>query len=175
MVEHGRREATEGLNVDMLRERMLSQVYRQSPRQETGSQGRDIAVGLAQDSGRQVATADAETQIGLQDDEVRRQGRATLSEALTQRQQLKSQRDAAVAESRMMVEAEAGQRRQALLGGVMNLASAAINPSSIRNVFEGIGERDNFFSQAEGMADAGSFAESAMQDSTLDFTNRVLG
>ena len=132
MINLGSSRASEGIDVDSLRQSLLSEVYRQRPSTQTGiSQGQQLGIHLAQDSGRSSAIAVGETQIGLADQDVRLQGEQTLAEGLSQRSQLRSQRDAAIAENRMMIEAESGRRKQQLLGGVLNLASVAINPSGI--------------------------------------------
>lgn len=132
MIDLGFSRASEGIDVDSLRQSLLSEVYRQRPSTQTGmSQGQQLGIHLAQEGGRSAAIATGETQIALADQEVKLQGEQTLAQGLSQRAQLRSQRDAAIAENRMMIEAESGRRRQQLLGGVLNLASAAINPSGI--------------------------------------------
>jgi len=132
LVDVARTEATQGIDTDSIRASMISETYRQAPSNQFGlSGGQTLASDMRTDQFRAGSVAQGEAQIGLADDEVRRQGGRALGEALAQRNTLKAQRDASVAESRLMAESEAGKRRMGFLGATLGLASAAINPSSI--------------------------------------------
>lgn len=127
MIQRGRQMATEGLDTDAMTQSIMSEVYRNNPRNMYGVSGaQGIAMQQEQDQARSQMMGEASTQIGLQDEQFRNQGKDMHAEGLANRKQLKAQRDAGIAESRMMVEAEAGARKQKLLSGTINLASAAI-------------------------------------------------
>jgi hypothetical protein len=126
MVQFGQQTAQEGIDVDNVLQGLMSQTYRNIPRRTGGiSQGQQLAADLQTDEMRTATMGQAATQVGIQDDEVKRQGRQTVAQALTSRNELQSKRDAGVAEARLMAEAESGRRRQSLLGAGIGLASAA--------------------------------------------------
>lgn len=166
MVNFGMKESTEGIDIESLRESLVSSTYRKNPNRNYGlSSAQGLAADMLMNQDRASAIATGEAQISLQDDQVRRQGRQTLAQALAERERLKAERDAAVSEVRMQVEAEAGRRKQALLGGVINLASAAIDPSMIRDVFS----KTNPYKTAKQMNKTANFVDSAMNDEPMMF------
>lgn len=127
MINRAHKLASEGINEDLLREQVLGEVYKQRPTVAGGiSQGAQLAQSTELDLGRISALGEAETSIGLADEEAKMQGEDALAQAQTQKEQLKRQREAAIAENRMNIEAEASARKQKFLGGIINLASAGI-------------------------------------------------
>lgn len=129
MVDSAQNLATKGIDTRSITENIMGQIYRQTPNQVTGvSQGTQLSAMNAMDANRAEAVAGANAEIGIADEEAKLQGSMQLGEAKTQRNQLRQKREAAVAEGRMLVEAEAGRRRSQILSGAINLASASINP-----------------------------------------------
>lgn len=126
-------QATQGLPTERVRQGALASIFRSAqPGQLAlfgGDQSRAIGGMTAMDAGRATAMADAETQIGLADEQARLEGQGQLAEILGQQREIAGRRDAAIASNQAMLEAERSRRRGALATGAMNLGLAAFGPA----------------------------------------------
>lgn len=127
MLARARTLSTEGIDDDSIRKGIVDQVYTQSPT-FTGnvSQGRQLALASQLDQARASALGQAETQIGMAESQAKQKGRDMEAQALSTREELLAKRAASIAETRMMVEAEAGARKGKLVGSLIGLGSAAL-------------------------------------------------
>lgn len=127
MIMRARELATQGIDDDAIRADLMNAVYTQTP-SFTGNigQGRELAMAGQTDRARASAVGQAETRIGMAESEAQQKGRDMEASALAKRAQLMAQRDAGIAEARMQAEAEAGARKQKLLGTLIGFGSAAV-------------------------------------------------
>lgn len=124
-LEEAQRQSQEGIVDEPIREQFLSQIFSQKqPDQQdigTGS-GRFLSMMQENNQGSQEAIADFETKLGLQEEGAKREGRMRASEIMGQRRQIESQREAKLAENRLMAEAEADRRRKQFGSAIGKLA-----------------------------------------------------
>jgi hypothetical protein len=120
-----RRQASQGIEDDLLREDFLGQLYRQQPQLSAfgGNQAAAIAGTQLGDLGRTSAISDFERNLATQELQAMERGRQGLAGVQSQQLQVQGQRDAAIAEADMTYQAERSSRRQALLGQAINLGA----------------------------------------------------
>lgn len=120
-----RRQASQGINDDIIREDFLAQLNRQSPNLSAfgGNQAAAIAGSQVSDTARMGAISDFERNLSVQELEAMERGRVGLANVQTQQLQTQAQQEAAISEAEMMYEAERSSRRQALLGQAINLGA----------------------------------------------------
>jgi hypothetical protein len=120
-----RRQASQGIEDDLLREDFLGQLYRQQPQLSAfgGNQAAAIAGTQLGDLGRTSAISDFERNLATQELQAMERGRQGLAGVQSQQLQVQGQRDAAIAEADMTYQAEKSSRRQALLGQAINLGA----------------------------------------------------
>lgn len=128
-----RETATEGIDEDLMRDDILNSVYDDETQdlERFGVSGSSaLAVKSDMEEARSEILGNAESKLQLKDEEVKQAGRERLSNLLSQRDKIQQEREASLYENRMLVEAEAGRRKSALTGTLLNLGASYLNSDS---------------------------------------------
>lgn len=124
--EESRRLAGEGIDDASIRTQGVKQVYSSTntPIAPVG-QGSGLASLQRSDEARASAVADMETQIGIQEEQAKKQGRMSAAQIRTQMKQMDAKRIAGLEQNRLDMLAEQSRRKKAL-GSILGKAAGTI-------------------------------------------------
>lgn len=139
VLEEARVRATEGIQEEPIRTEGLKRIFAstQTPMINAG-QGGSLAALQQFDQARMSALADLEGQVGIMDEQAMQEGRSSVANILSQIRQTRTQRNAALAQNRLDIEAESQRRKMGLIGGIAKLGISA-GLAQIPGLKEGLG------------------------------------
>lgn len=124
-LDEARMQASEGIDDENIRSQGVQSIFASTQTPMTVSQGSSLAALQQFNEARTSALAELEGNIGIAEEQAKREGRSQGANIMSQMRQTEAQRRAGLAQNRLDIEAEA-QRRKGMLGsGLGKLAGIA--------------------------------------------------